>query len=442
MPSSARLASLDQFRGYTVAGMFLVNFVGGYHAALPAWGHHNTYCSYADTIMPQFFFAVGFAARLTSARRAQDASAAGAWFRTVRRLLGLVLVALVIYTVGPLAANWRELVDAGWSGVAEALRAGFKSTWFQTLMHIAVTSAWILPVIRRSVTVRLWFMLASAVLHVALSAWFYFDWIHAPPQSIDGGPLGFLTWSLPMLWGTIACDWMTAPSPAGGGDGNASRTGVAWLRLTLASCLLMAAGWGLSCLTRAYDVHDGQPPASERFPRNAASPVLPPWSRPAAASWRDYLAELPLVPPPGSRAEATWEAIREGGSPYRRWLLDPPPAPPREASFETRRWNYWMMSQRAGSVSYHLFGAGLSGLLFVVFYGLCDRLGLRVGVFRTLGSNALAAYVLHMWVQEAVTPFIPRDSPGWYLLAGFGVFFIVTYLVLRSLEKQGIFIKV
>ena len=31
--------------------------------------HHNTYCSYADTIMPQFFFAVGFAYRLTFLRR-------------------------------------------------------------------------------------------------------------------------------------------------------------------------------------------------------------------------------------------------------------------------------------------------------------------------------------------------------------------------------------
>ena len=30
--------------------------------------HHNTYCSYADTIMPQFFFAVGFAYRLTFLR--------------------------------------------------------------------------------------------------------------------------------------------------------------------------------------------------------------------------------------------------------------------------------------------------------------------------------------------------------------------------------------
>ncbi len=69
-PPSTRIASLDQFRGYTVAGMFLVNFLGGYLATPLLLKHHNTFCSYADTIMPQFFFAVGFAFRLTFGRRA------------------------------------------------------------------------------------------------------------------------------------------------------------------------------------------------------------------------------------------------------------------------------------------------------------------------------------------------------------------------------------
>ena len=41
--------------------------------------HHNTYCSYADTIMPGFFFAVGFAFRLTLLRRRRSA---GTYART------------------------------------------------------------------------------------------------------------------------------------------------------------------------------------------------------------------------------------------------------------------------------------------------------------------------------------------------------------------------
>src|SRR5262249_22987681 len=54
-PESGRIASLDQFRGYTVLGMFFVNFIGHFAviaALAPVVKHHNTYCSYADTIMP------------------------------------------------------------------------------------------------------------------------------------------------------------------------------------------------------------------------------------------------------------------------------------------------------------------------------------------------------------------------------------------------------
>ena len=72
-------AALDQFRGYTVMGMFLVNFVGSFEAAGWLLKHHNTFCSYADTIMPQFFFAVGFAFRLTFCRRIESGATAAAY---------------------------------------------------------------------------------------------------------------------------------------------------------------------------------------------------------------------------------------------------------------------------------------------------------------------------------------------------------------------------
>ena len=69
--SPSRIVSMDQFRGYTVAGMFLVNFVGGLQAFPEVLKHHNghPYFSYADTIMPSFLFAAGFSYRLTTLRR-------------------------------------------------------------------------------------------------------------------------------------------------------------------------------------------------------------------------------------------------------------------------------------------------------------------------------------------------------------------------------------
>ncbi len=69
--SPGRIVSMDQFRGYTVAGMFVVNFVGGLRGRPEVMKHHNghPYFSYADTIMPSFMFAAGFSYRLTALRR-------------------------------------------------------------------------------------------------------------------------------------------------------------------------------------------------------------------------------------------------------------------------------------------------------------------------------------------------------------------------------------
>ena len=201
---TSRIVSLDQFRGYTVLGMMLVNFVGGFQACHYLLKHFDTFCSYADTIMPQFFFAVGFAFRLTFARRAQTQGLRAAYGHTVRRLAGLLLLSLVLYSAGIPPENWRQLIDGdAWSFVRVAL----KGNWFQTLTHIAVTSLWILPVIRAGWGVRMAFLLASAAAHLVLSSAFNFAWVNnGQPDAIDGGPLGFLTWTIPTLVGTMACD--------------------------------------------------------------------------------------------------------------------------------------------------------------------------------------------------------------------------------------------
>jgi predicted acyltransferase len=102
IPPSGRLVSLDQFRGYTVAGMFLVNFLGDYAAIPEIFKHHGTYCSYADMIMPQFFFAVGFAYRLTFLRGMEQSGAWPTYRHAITRNLGLILLGVVFYSQGSL----------------------------------------------------------------------------------------------------------------------------------------------------------------------------------------------------------------------------------------------------------------------------------------------------------------------------------------------------
>src|SRR5256885_10266204 len=108
-----RIISLDQFRGYTVLGMFFVNFAGHFSVIPDIFKHHNTYCSYADTIMPQFFFAVGFAYRLTLLRRRETAGPREAYGRAVRRSLGLILLGVMFYHLAGGVKSWAELQALG-----------------------------------------------------------------------------------------------------------------------------------------------------------------------------------------------------------------------------------------------------------------------------------------------------------------------------------------
>ncbi|MFH1303287.1 MAG: acyltransferase family protein [Planctomycetota bacterium] len=393
-----RIVSLDQFRGYTVAGMFLVNYMGFFVVCPVVLKHHNTYCSYADTIMPHFMFAVGFAFRLTFGRRVQSEGAVSAYMRVVRRLLGLVLVSLIIYRISPVAKTWSELQAIGvWDTIAGPL----KRNWFQTLMHIAVTSLWIVPVIRARASVRIAYMIFSAVAHVVLSYYFYFTWVNSPPNGIDGGPLGFLTWTIPAIIGTLACDWVVEAE------------GLPRVKPFLIwSFALMLLGWGISCGTRFYDV-----PVADQ-------------TNPAIKS--EKLAAHPVIPD-----EAQIEAKQ--GEPFTAYLAEPPFVKPPEQ--EQRQWNYWMMSQRAGTLSYLVFTAGLSLFVYLLFHLACDRGNWQIPLFRTLGTNALVAYILHDLVMESVKPFTTQNCPAWYAWGSFVLFFWITWLIVRHLEKNQIHLK-
>jgi predicted acyltransferase len=232
--SRGRIVSLDQFRGYTVVGMLLVNFLGGYQVVPAVLKHHNTYCSYADTIMPQFFFAVGFAYRLTFLRRL---ATSGAWIATravLKRNAGLILLGFVLYHLDGRVQNWAELHKLGIHGF---FSQAFRRELFQTLVHIAITSIWVLPVIAAGSIARVVFMIGSAMLHFFLSSRFYFDWAWKVPV-IDGGPLGFLTWTIPTLVGSLAYDVVA----------NARSEASSLAQLVGWSAVLMLLGYGISCL--------------------------------------------------------------------------------------------------------------------------------------------------------------------------------------------------
>ena len=100
------------------------------------------------------------------------------------------------------------------------------------------------------------------------------------------------------------------------------------------------------------------------------------------------------------------------------------------------------MSQRGGTLAYPMFTAGFSLFVYLLFFIGCDLYGFGLPFFKTFGTNALIAYVLHSMVGNAVNPFFPKDSPAWYAYTGLALFFWVTWVFVRHLEKQGVYLRV
>ncbi len=371
-------------------GMLLVNFLGSYAVCPRILRHTHDYCSYADTIMPQFLFAAGFAMRLSLGRRLQK-DGHMPWGRAVRRILGLACVAVVWYSICDFPSIVQMFQTEHWLRVVATLG---KRNLFQTLLHIAATSLWILPVITASARIRILYAVVSGILHIILSWWFNFLWVNSTPAGIDGGPLGFLTWSIPALCGTLACDVVRNSGPASA------------LRLAGWGIAVMFVGWLCSFGTVLYDVPAEQV-ESQRESRLAADPVVP--SAEQFRSWKGSLVEPPFVPPPDSAH---------------------------------RKWNYWMMSQRCGSMSYTTFTAGCSLLLFAVFLWVCDQKELQLGVFRTLGTNSLAAYILSDVAMWLVSPWIAETADLSLVIVAFLCFSGIVYGVCRILEARKIYIRV
>jgi hypothetical protein len=164
----------------------------------------------------------------------------------------------------------------------------------------------------------------------------------------------------------------------------------------------MALGYALSCLSTLYPSTD----QVDRAQPINASGVVPPVDRWSRAPIGSFLADAPFVQPSHDRAVT-----------------------------------YWSMCKRAGTLSFMVFATGFSLLVYAACYFLADMGGLRVQLFQTFGRNALAAYIIHEMVGNAVGPFTPKDSPLGWVLVMFSAYFTITYLFVRYLERQGIYLR-
>jgi hypothetical protein len=435
--ADGRIASLDQFRGYTVLGMIIVNCIGGYAVVHSVFKHNDNYFSSADSIMPSFHFAVGCSYRLMFLRRSAVAGATLTRLRFVRRAFALIAIAVLFFGAGGGFRDWQQFYElpATYSvsseGGAEAVadqpapkfRTTFVAQWRVYLAHLLKSRMWntfaiigatqlvILPFIGARAVVRLGVLIALAIGHLLLTAWFNWGFVLGDPHnwmviawktgsaaSWDGGFFGPLCWAVTMLGGTLAYDVLAANAT----PMRAGRAILVW------GCAAMLLGYALSCLTTMYDVSSGAQP-DPQLPRYARSPFVPDFSTIGQRPWSSLLAEPPLVAPPAA---------------------------------DVRLGNYWMMTKQIPSLSFILFATGFAASLYAMFVVICDGCGLTCGLFGTFGRNPLAAYVIHDMIGRQLGPLVPSDSPLWYCLLGLLVYVTAVYACVRSLERANIFIRV
>lgn len=446
-----RIVSMDQFRGYTVLAMLVVNYVGKFKNSWEPLKHDSFWMNYADIIMPAFIFAVGFSFRLTIIKRVPKVGAFKTYLSYIRRSFALLLISVAVFGVGFEFGSYEDFFTDPYSGkVAESElvayqqgESGFweippyfgahckqaglkflKATMWETLALIGGTQLLVLPFIRLAFWPRAVVMFGFGLLHVLISYWFnwqfMFGWYQGDQwinpeiglnnwmgeiwqtagRSWDGGCFGLVGLAFVMLAGSLCYDVQAKYAPE-----------IAWKKLMISGGGFLVAGYLMSCLACFYQADLAKQASKEiegSAKGHAASPVVPDWG--LAGEVDSLLAPIPVV----------------GDPPSSGYYLK----------------NYWMTAKRVITFPYASICVGLAMMTLSLFVLLSDIGGVKIRLFEMLGMNPLAAYVLHKVVWHSFwSQTFPKDIAPWLIVVTFILFMLMVLGMIRSLEKQNIYIR-
>lgn len=186
--SKVRISSLDAFRGFAIFGMILVNYLGHFDSMPDTFKHPRYGMTFANAIAPYFVFAVGMGLRLSLGKRIEKFGKRKAYLHAIKRYLILILIGIVVYGPDPVMDMWDALVDIGFAGL---ITLPFIMTGKTSRISLAVV-----------------LLLVYQLLFIFTG---YGEW--TMPNSIDGGPLGPISWAAILVFGTIQMDYLKECSP-------------------------------------------------------------------------------------------------------------------------------------------------------------------------------------------------------------------------------------
>lgn len=181
--ASKRLSSIDQFRGFAIFGMILVNYLGHFEVIPETMKHPRYGMTFANAIAPYFIFVVGMGFKISLSRRIDRIGPKAAYWQAIQRYFILILIGIVVYGPDPVTDMWDALVDIGFAGLIT------------------------LPFIRKSKGFRITLAFIYLIIYQLLFAFSgYGEWTMA--HSIDGGPLGPISWASILIFGTVQMDYL------------------------------------------------------------------------------------------------------------------------------------------------------------------------------------------------------------------------------------------
>lgn len=440
LPTAGRVASLDQYRGYAIFGMLLVNFFGHYKTEWvkelnDSWlkntlefifgqqlHHHGEYMTYADTIAPIFMFVVGIGMRLSWTRRVQHVEAPVARKAMAKRYFTLVLIAFTIYS----GWLWDALMNIGLAGLVALLivdkkwsiRIGFALglvVAYQLIFSYTSYGEWLLRMGKYGreldwPLITMFLPLRDVLLDV----------------QINGGLLGHWSWAFMLIFGTIAYDIMATA------DHKKIVTG-----LVSFGVILTIAGWGVRYVgTQAY-YDKAEPYAAAKMLEGDMEPV----NRIVGKSPGIFSS----VASGNAEAEAALESRNLGK--FAEVMKDELTVLAEKAPEEAPRLgNEWVFSKNYQTMPFAFWATALCLFHMLLFYYVCDVWKLNVPTMMIVGINPLFIYIFQSLTLDMLTNVLNHfelreTTSGTLVLGSFVVYYGLVYAMARYMYKNNIIVK-